>query len=249
MGAPSWVGPAATVGRFSTTREKVDALNDEPHVPTFYRTEYQEGSVLGARPPWDIGRAQEAFVAVAESGALRGQVLDAGCGSGELSLYLAAQGHSVIGIDLSETAIEQARTRARERASTATFTVGSVLDLGEYEGRCQTVVDCGCLHSLPKDVHAAYTAELHRATSPGAHAYVLAMSPDAVAEVSERFGRLGVPEKVISAFPSVSPDDLHRAFGEGWANRSMDASTFEARFPGDQHLTPLNAWFGVFARL
>jgi len=37
-------------------------------------------------PPWDIGRPQPAFVALAEAGAIRGRVLDVGCGTGELVL-------------------------------------------------------------------------------------------------------------------------------------------------------------------
>jgi hypothetical protein len=32
-------------------------------------------------PPWDIGRPQPAFLALATAGAIRGRVLDAGCGS------------------------------------------------------------------------------------------------------------------------------------------------------------------------
>jgi cyclopropane fatty-acyl-phospholipid synthase-like methyltransferase len=37
-------------------------------------------------PPWDIGRPQPAFAALAESGVLRGRILDVGCGTGALQL-------------------------------------------------------------------------------------------------------------------------------------------------------------------
>src|SRR5207247_2472059 len=43
-------------------------------------------------PPWDIGAPQPAFVALAEGGAIRGAVLDAGCGPGANALLCAARG-------------------------------------------------------------------------------------------------------------------------------------------------------------
>ena len=42
-------------------------------------------------PPWDIGRPQPAFLALAEAGALRGRVLDVGCGTGEHTLMAAGR--------------------------------------------------------------------------------------------------------------------------------------------------------------
>ncbi len=34
-------------------------------------------------PPWDLGRPQSAFLGLADQGAIRGRVLDVGCGTGE----------------------------------------------------------------------------------------------------------------------------------------------------------------------
>ena len=39
-------------------------------------------------PPWDIGRPQPAFLALAEASAIQGRVLDVGCGTGEHRLQL-----------------------------------------------------------------------------------------------------------------------------------------------------------------
>ena len=49
--------------------------------------------------PWDIVGPQPAIVWREEAGAIRGSVLDAGCGTGENARYLASRGHEVWGID------------------------------------------------------------------------------------------------------------------------------------------------------
>ncbi len=62
-------------------------------------------SAYRGTPPWDIGRPQRELVKLEESGAIVGDVLDAGCGTGENSLFLASRGHKVLGVDSSERAI------------------------------------------------------------------------------------------------------------------------------------------------
>ncbi|WP_258053505.1 class I SAM-dependent methyltransferase [Streptomyces sp. Ru72] len=43
-------------------------------------------------PPWDIGRPQPAFLALADAGLLHGRVLEVGCGTGEHTLMAARLG-------------------------------------------------------------------------------------------------------------------------------------------------------------
>src|SRR5262245_37084746 len=45
------------------------------------------------KAPWDIGKPQGPFVAVADR--LIGPILDAGCGTGEHAMFFAARGHWV----------------------------------------------------------------------------------------------------------------------------------------------------------
>ena len=54
------------------------------------------------RPPWDIGRPQPAFVAAADEicRSIDGRpprVLDCGCGTGDLAIFLASRGCAVTG--------------------------------------------------------------------------------------------------------------------------------------------------------
>ena len=72
------------------------------------RTEDFDALYAGT-PPWDIGRPQPAFLALAEAGAIRGRVLDVGCGTGEHVLMAADLGLDATGLDAAPTAIDAAR--------------------------------------------------------------------------------------------------------------------------------------------
>lgn len=102
-------------------------------------------------PSWDIGEPQPAFVRLEEAGLIRDPVLDTGCGTGELSLFLARQGYDVLGIDISELAIRQAREKARARKIPVRFLVWDAMHLGRLASAglfFATVVDCAMFHVL-----------------------------------------------------------------------------------------------------
>src|SRR3981189_1845731 len=66
------------------------------------------------KAPWDIGKPQGTFAAIADR--VTGPVLDAGCGTGEHALLFAARGHRVTGIDFVEEALRRGRAvRQRDR--------------------------------------------------------------------------------------------------------------------------------------
>jgi 2-polyprenyl-3-methyl-5-hydroxy-6-metoxy-1,4-benzoquinol methylase len=105
-------------------------------------------------PNWDIGRPQRSFVYLVEAGLVRGPVLDVGCGTGELSLFLARQGFKVLGIDLSAAAIEQARAKAHWRRVDAAFLEWDALYLDRLAAAgfsFGTVVDSAMYHLLRDD--------------------------------------------------------------------------------------------------
>ena len=82
-------------------------------------------SYLGT-PAWDIGRPQPLFAALFEEGAISGRVLDAGCGTGEHALMVAARGLDATGIDVSRNAIEIAMEKATERGIAAVPRLGRI---------------------------------------------------------------------------------------------------------------------------
>jgi len=167
----------------------------------------------GAEPaPWDIGRPQPAFVRLADGGLLTGQVLDAGCGSGENTLLAASRGAQAIGIDVSPTAIERARAKAADRGITARFEVADALSLDQLGLTFDTVIDSGLFHVFNDDDRARYVTSLASVLRPGGSCYLMCFS-------DRQPGTFG-PRR-------VSQDELRTAFSDGWTVVSITADAFE----------------------
>jgi len=118
------------------------------------------------RPAYSIGRAQPEFTALIDSGQVRSDVLDAGCGHAGLSLDLAKKGYTVVGLDLSATAIAAATADAEQQGlSTASFTQADMTSFGGYNGRFSTIMDSGLFHGPPPESREDYLRCIHRAPS------------------------------------------------------------------------------------
>lgn len=68
-----------------------------------------------------------------------GTVLDAGCGTGQVSVPLAAMGYRVRGVDISAAMLEVARAKCRPEWRAA-YRVGDVTALAEVDGSVDAVV-------------------------------------------------------------------------------------------------------------
>ena len=143
------------------------------------------------RPPWDIGRPQPAFEALADAGEIAGPVLDAGCGTGENALFLAARGFEVVGVDAVEAAVEAARRKAVARGLEAEFLVHDALALEGLGRRFATVVDSGLFHTFDDHERGRFVKSLAAALTLGGRYYVLCFS--------EREVRDGGPRRVTQA--------------------------------------------------
>ena len=126
--------------------------------------------------PWDIGEPQPLLVEVEAAGEVRGEVLDAGCGLGDNTLFLAGRGYSVTGIDSAPTAVERARARCRDQGLPAAFAVADATRLDGFTDRFDTVIDSALYHCLGDDQQRAYAAALHRACRPGATLHLFCRS-------------------------------------------------------------------------
>ncbi len=114
-------------------------------------------------PPWDIGRPQPVFVELVRAGELhKGVVLDVGCGTGENALYLAENGFSVTGIDLTDRAIAEARAKGARRGLKVDFRVGNALSLEFKDGIFDNVIDSGLFHTFNDNDRPVYAREIAR---------------------------------------------------------------------------------------
>jgi ubiquinone/menaquinone biosynthesis C-methylase UbiE len=205
-------------GRRPTSHER---MSGEPWDASYHRED---------PAPWDIGRPQPVVVRLARDGAFAGAVLDAGCGTGENALHVAALGLPVLGVDVAETAVAMAREKASSRGIAAEFAVADALHLERLGSRFKTVLDCGLFHAFDGEEKREYAASLARATERGGSLYVLCFS-----DVGSDIG----PHP-------VSQEDLRAAFNaeNGWDLAAVEPERVVTRF----HREGASAWLARVKR-
>jgi SAM-dependent methyltransferase len=140
---------------------------------------------LRGHAPWDSGIVPPEIVTwietVEASGAVPGRGLDLGCGTGTTSIYLAARGWDVVGVDFAPNAVRRARRAARQQElpGTARFVSADVSrpDLLDHAEVFDLVVDVGCLHGLNAAQRCGYAANVTRLTRPSATFLLYAFMP------------------------------------------------------------------------
>jgi SAM-dependent methyltransferase len=209
-----------------------------PEDPVVEETARQWDAVYAGVPPWEIGRAQPGFVALADAGRLCGRLLDLGCGTGETTLLAAAHGADALGVDLSRRAVQLARAKAARRGVPARFAVADVLHLDRLREPDRTgelfdtVVDSGTFHLFDAGQRAAYLAGLGAAIRPGGTYYLLCAR-------AERPGPRWGP-------PGLSIEELGRTFRDGWTITGVEPGRYEvtAAAPVDH----VDAWLATVVR-
>jgi SAM-dependent methyltransferase len=205
---------------------------DGPDLPSLARPRRPEqfDALYAGTPPWDIGRPQPAFQALADAGAFRGRVLDVGCGTGEHALLAAGLGLEAVGVDLAAAAIAAATAKARQRGLPARFLVWDALRLAELGERFDTVLDSGLFHILDDRDRAAYVPSLAAATRPGGRAHLLCFSDRQPGSTGPR---------------RISQDELRSAFATGWRVTSIEPATIDSTVRRDHVL----AWLATIVRV
>ncbi|MFF8013704.1 methyltransferase domain-containing protein [Streptomyces sp. NPDC007929] len=127
-----------------------------------------------SRPvPFFVARPDENLVSAVERGLLGGgRALDLGCGPGRNALYLAERGFDVDAVDLSATAVDWARERARATGTeNVRFLRGDAFALAgsALTGPYDLVYDSGCFHHLPPHRRVSYLALLEQLLASGGH--------------------------------------------------------------------------------
>jgi SAM-dependent methyltransferase len=181
--------------------------------------------------PWDIGQPQPAIVRLASKGRFAGEVLDAGCGTGENALHVASLGLSVAGVDVAETALAIARQKARDRGIKVEFALADAFQLERLGRRFETALDCGLFHTFNSDEQPRYAVSLASVTEHNGTLYVLCFSDDG-------------PD--LGPHP-INQQELRAAFNSrnGWNVAAIVPDRLQTRF----HEDGAPAWLATIKRI
>jgi len=195
------------------------------------RTAGEWDEVYTGTPPWDTGRPQPVFVALADAGGITGRVLDVGCGTGEQAMLAAAHGATVTGVDLAPRAIEAARAKAADRGLAVRFEVGDALHLDRLGEQFDVVLDSGVFHVFDDADRPRYVASLAAVVRPGGRYHLLCFSERTPGDWGPR---------------RVTEQELRASFADGWAVERIEPAVFE--LAEGSPLGPVDAWFATIAR-
>jgi SAM-dependent methyltransferase len=110
--------------------------------------------------PWDISKPDFNLIQTVTTMAMEPcKALDIGCGTGDNSIWLSQKNFQVIGIDISEIAIQQAIEKASKANVKCTFIVIDFLKNKVEGAPFGFVFDRGCFHSLNSDTERESFAE------------------------------------------------------------------------------------------
>ncbi len=193
------------------------------------RTPHDFDEMYIGTPPWDIGRPQPVFVRLLEAGAIRGRVLDAGCGTGEHVLMAAASGLEATGVDAAPKAIALATAKAAERGVDARFLVWDAVRLAELGEQFDTVIDSGLFHVFDDDRRALYVERLAAVVRRGGRYLMCCFSDRQPGDWGPR---------------RVRREEIDAVFATGWRVESVEPAQFETNLDPPVAL----AWLATITR-
>ncbi|MFQ5709129.1 MAG: class I SAM-dependent methyltransferase [bacterium] len=125
-----------------------------------------------------------------------GEVLDLGTGPGTQAIALAKLGFQVTATDVSETAIEKARLKAKSESVSIDFLVDDI-SASKLQRSFDLIIDRGCFHIFEPAERQIYIAVLHDLLKPAGFFFLKCFSH---LEPSEEGPNRFRPEEIADEF-------------------------------------------------
>jgi len=131
-----------------------------------------------------------------------GRALDLGCGMGRHSIYLAAHGWQVTGLDSAGRALHIARRRADKAGVDIDFVRGDVtrIDKARVGGLFDFFLDGGCFHGMSDDERRRYNTSITQVAAQDAELLLFSFGPSTG----------GAPPR------GAARSDVERCFSDSW---------------------------------
>lgn len=149
--------------------------------------------------PWEESRPTSELIKLIESGVVeKGAALDICCGSANNAIYLARQGFTCYGIDISPTAIGYGREKVAKAGISCELSSGNALELPYPDTAFTLVFDRGCFHNIAPEDRRTFIRGVRRVLKPSGKYQLICFS-------SRDHDSLGVPY-------SFSPEEIRHLF-------------------------------------
>jgi 2-polyprenyl-3-methyl-5-hydroxy-6-metoxy-1,4-benzoquinol methylase len=162
--------------------------------------------------PWNTDHPQTEIKRLADSGEIKGTVLDVRCGTGENALYLAQKGFRVTGIDSEPTVIAKAMLEASARNLKVPFFAFDALHLGCLGMMFDTVIDSGLFQDFSDFEKKIFINSVAQILKKGGCYHMLCVSD----REKSRFGS-----------KKVTQEEIRSNFKEGWEIRYIKEARLE----------------------
>ncbi len=111
-----------------------------------------------------------------------GNLLEVGCGTGNLLSYFAEKGYKCTGVDISETAVNWAKEKAEENGLEIDFFAGNVTNLSFLTTKFDVVIDGRCLHCIIGSDRQIFYSEIKKILKDNGHLIIYTMVGNVIGE-------------------------------------------------------------------
>jgi SAM-dependent methyltransferase len=133
----------------------------------------------GAYPPEDIVRwIAQRYKHISKEERKNTCILDLGCGQGAVTWFLAREGFSVIGVDISPSAVEKTRARLEEDGYSADLVIADIRKLPFETDSFDCVLDIESIYANTTDGVRECIKEAHRVLKKNGVFFSMAFSTD-----------------------------------------------------------------------